>query len=120
MSNIMTAIQKEQIKTDIPDFGPGDTISVSVKVKEGNKERIQVFSGVVIQRKGKELSESFTVRKISSNNVWVERIFMLHSPNLAEIKVSRRGKVRRAKLFYLRERQGKSARIKEKRDKIKA
>ena len=114
----LDAINSEQLVAELPDFRPGDTLRVHTLIVEGNKERIQVFAGIVVQRKGKELSASFTVRKTSSNNVWVERIFMLHSPNIADIKLERRGKVRRAKLYYLRDRQGKSARIKEKREKI--
>jgi len=111
MINI-TTIEKESLKKDVSEFRAGDTISVSVRVKEGNKERIQVFSGVVIQKKGAGISESFTVRKMSGN-VAVERIFLLHSPNVTKIKVNKLGKVRRARLYYLRELEGKAARIKE-------
>lgn len=110
--DIVQAIGQEQMKKDIPDFRPGDTVSVHVKVVEGNRERIQVFEGVVIRRKGSGLQETFTVRRMSYG-VGVERIFPVHSPRIAKIEVKRRGKVRRAKLYYLRDRVGKSARIKE-------
>ncbi len=115
--DIISAIEKEQIakltsdKT-IPDFSPGDTVKVSVKVVEGSRERLQAYEGVVIARKNDGLNSSFTVRKISYGE-GVERIFPLYSPNVAEIEVVRRGDVRRAKLYYLRERRGKSARIAE-------
>ncbi len=114
MSNIIDAIEKEQLRSDIPNFAPGDTVQVHVKVVEGGKERIQVFEGVVLRRSNGGLRETFTVRKISQG-IGVERTFLVHSPMLAVIKVVRKGKVRRAKLYYLRERSGKSARIKEKR-----
>ena len=100
---------------EVPDFAPGDTLKVHVKVVEGNKERLQVFKGVVIRRRGSGLHESFTVRKLS-NGVGVERTFPLHSPIIDHIEVFTRGDVRRAKLYYLRDRVGKSARIREKRD----
>jgi large subunit ribosomal protein L19 len=103
-----------QLKSDIPDFGPGDTVQVHAKVVEGDKERIQVFEGVVIKRKGKGINATFTVRKISEG-IGVERIFPLHSPRIAEIKKLRAGKVRRSKLYYLRELRGRAARIDEKR-----
>jgi large subunit ribosomal protein L19 len=102
------------LKSDIPDFGPGDTVAVHSKVIEGDKERIQVFEGVVIKRKGGGINETFTVRKIS-NGIGVERIFPVHSPNIDKIVKLRSGKVRRAKLYYLRELKGKAARIAEKR-----
>ncbi|MDR1781838.1 MAG: 50S ribosomal protein L19 [Bacilli bacterium] len=111
---VVEDITKRQIKSDIPEFNSGDTVRVHVKIVEGNRERIQVFEGVVIKRQGGGISETYTVRKISSG-VGVERTFPLHSPRVAKIEVIRRGKVRRNKLFYLRERSGKSARIKEKR-----
>jgi large subunit ribosomal protein L19 len=101
-------------KPTLPDFGPGDTISVSYKIKEGNKERIQVFQGVVIQRRGNGATETFTVRKISSG-IGVERIFPTYSPAIDKIEINKEGKVRRARIFYLRDRKGKSARIKEKK-----
>jgi large subunit ribosomal protein L19 len=106
--------QKEWLKTDLPPFRPGDTVRVNVRVKEGDKERIQAFEGVCIARRGGGVSETFTVRKIS-NGVGVERIFPLHSPMIADIKVVRRGVVRRAKLYYLRDVVGKAARIKERK-----
>ncbi|WP_055108484.1 50S ribosomal protein L19 [Paenibacillus ihumii] len=112
--NIVQAITQEQLRKDIPSFRSGDTLKVYVKVIEGSRERIQLFEGVVIKRRGGGISETFTVRKIS-NGVGVERTFPLHSPKLDKIEVARRGKVRRAKLYYLRELRGKAARIKEAR-----
>src|SRR6478736_247853 len=112
MQKLIEEITKEQLKTDLPAFRPGDTVRVHVKVVEGTRERIQVFEGVVIKRRGGGISETFTVRKISYG-VGVERVFPLHSPRLAKIEVIRFGKVRRAKLYYLRELRGKKARIKE-------
>jgi len=105
-------LTQEQIKSDVPAFRPGDTVRVHVKVVEGTRERIQLFEGVVIKRHGGGLSETFTVRKISYG-VGVERAFPLHSPRVAQIEVVRYGKVRRAKLYYLRNLRGKAARIKE-------
>lgn len=113
MMNIMDVLEKEQLKQEVPAFNIGDTVKVSVKVVEGNKERIQVFEGIVIKRKNGGIRETFTVRKISQG-IGVERTFPLHSPRVADIKVVRRGKVRRAKLYYLRDRVGKAARVKEK------
>lgn len=112
--NILTSIENEQIRTDVPNFLPGDTVRVHVKVKEGTRERVQVFEGVVIRRNGGGSRETFTVRRISYN-VGVERIFPVHSPVLERIEIMRRGRVRRAKLYYLRELRGKKARIREKR-----
>ena len=112
--NKLRETTKDLLKTDIPEFNSGDTISIDVRVVEGEKERIQRFQGVVIARKHGGIEETITVRKISSG-VGVERIFPLHSPMLASIKVIRRGKVRRAKLHYLRKLTGKAARIQEKR-----
>ena len=112
MSEIIREIEKELLKNDIPEFRSGDTVSVDVKIKEGSKERIQNFTGVVIQRRGEGATATFTVRKISQK-IGIERIFPLHSPHIDSIKVTRKGKVRRAKLYYLRELQGKAARIKE-------
>ena len=106
--------QKEWLKDNIPPFRPGDTVRVSVRVKEGDKERLQAFEGVCIARRGGGVSETFTVRKMS-NGVGVERIFPLHSPMVADIAVVRRGVVRRAKLYYLRDVTGKAARIKERK-----
>ena len=112
MSNIITEITKEQLRTDLPTFRPGDTVRVHVKVVEGTRERIQVYEGVVIKRRGGGISETFTVRKISYG-VGVERTFPVHTPKIAKLEVIRRGKVRRAKLYYLRNLRGKAARIKE-------
>lgn len=111
--NVIKQIEQEQIKADIPDFGPGDTVAVQVRVREGQRERLQTFEGIVIAKKNRGLNSSFTVRKISYGE-GVERVFQTHSPMIATIEVKRRGDVRRAKLYYLRERSGKSARIKEK------
>ncbi len=108
------ALVAGELREDIPDFGPGDTLAVHAKVREGNKERIQIFEGVVIKRKGAGINETFTVRKIS-NGVGVERIFPLHSPNVEKIVRLRSGKVRRSKIYYLRGLRGKAARIAEKR-----
>ena len=106
--------QKEWLRTDIPPFRPGDTLRVNVRVKEGEKERLQAFEGVCIARRGSGVSETFTVRKVS-NGVGVERIFPTHSPMLGSITVVRRGQVRRAKLYYLRHLSGKATRIREKK-----
>lgn len=113
MSNIIQQLEAEQMRDNIPDFAPGDTVEVQVKVKEGNRERFQSFEGVVIAKRNRGLNSAFTVRKISHGE-GVERAFQTHSPVIHKIKVVRRGDVRRAKLYYLRDRQGKSARIKEK------
>jgi large subunit ribosomal protein L19 len=114
--NTIEEIEAAQLREDIPDFGPGDTVRVHVRVVEGNRERVQMFEGVVIARKGGSgVRSTFTVRKISFG-VGVERIFPLHAPIIQEIEVIRRGDVRRAKLYYLRDRVGKATRIKEKRD----
>lgn len=110
---IIESIEKAQMKQDLPSFAPGDTVIVQVKVKEGERERLQAYEGVVIAKKNGGLNSAFTVRKIS-NGVGVERVFQTHSPVVASIEVKRRGAVRRAKLYYLRDRTGKSARIKEK------
>jgi large subunit ribosomal protein L19 len=110
--NLIQEITKEQLRSDIPSFRPGDTLRVHVKVVEGSRERVQVFEGVVIKRRGGGISETFTVRKISYG-VGVERTFPLHSPKIDKIEVTRRGKVRRAKLYYLRDLRGKAARIKD-------
>ena len=113
MSNIIDEINAEQLNKEIPQFAPGDTIVVNVKVKEGNRERLQAFEGVCIAVRNRGLNSAFTVRKIS-HGTGVERVFQTHSPLIDSIKVKRRGDVRRAKLYYLRGREGKSARIKEK------
>ncbi|WP_026689922.1 50S ribosomal protein L19 [Alteribacter aurantiacus] len=112
MEQIIRDITKEQLKGDLPEFRAGDTLRVHVKVVEGTRERIQLFQGVVIKRRGSGISETFTVRKVS-NGVGVERTFPVHSPRLDKIEVTRKGKVRRAKLYYLRALRGKAARIKE-------
>jgi large subunit ribosomal protein L19 len=114
MSDILLDVEKPMLRKDVPGFAPGDSVRVHVKVREGEKERIQVFAGVVIARRGGGARETFTVRKISSG-IGVERIFPLHSPVIDKIEVDRKGAVRRAKLYYLRERKGKAARIGEKR-----
>ncbi len=113
-SKLIESITSKQIRTDLPAFRVGDTVSVDVRIVEGEKSRIQKYEGVVIGRRGSGVSESFTVRKIS-NGVGVERVFPLNSPNVSSLTVTRKGKVRRAKLYYLRERSGKAARIKERR-----
>ena len=108
-------VDRQNLRDDIPHFGPGDTLNVHVRVVEGNKERVQQFKGVVIKRQGDGVRETYTVRKLS-NGVGVERTFPLHSPTVAKIEVVIRGDVRRAKLYYLRDRVGKRAKVKEKRD----
>ena len=112
--NIIEILEKEQLRSDIPAFGPGDTVRVHARIVEGTRERIQVFEGVVIGRQGTGVREIFTVRRIASG-VGVERLFPVHSPRIAKIEVTRRGIVRRAKLYYLRGLTGKAARIREKR-----
>jgi large subunit ribosomal protein L19 len=113
MSKVMQQLEAEMIRKDIPEFAPGDTVVVQVRVKEGNRERLQAYEGVVIAKRNRGVNSSFTVRKISHGE-GVERVFPTHSPTVAEIKVKRRGDVRRGKLYFLRDRSGKSARIKEK------
>ena len=113
MTNIIQEIEQQQLKKDLPDYSPGDTVVVQVKVKEGNRQRLQAFEGVVIAKRNRGLNSSFTVRKISHGE-GVERVFQTHSPLISRIKVKRKGNVRRAKLYYLRGRTGKAARIKEK------
>lgn len=113
MSKIIEAIENEQLRTDIPKFSQGDTVVVRVRVKEGEKERLQAFEGVVIAKRNRGLHSAFTVRKIS-NGEGVERVFQTHSPSIASVDVKRRGDVRRSKLYYLRDLTGKAARIKEK------
>ena len=115
--HVFSETQKEYMRTDIPPFRAGDTLRVNVRVKEGEKERLQAFEGVCIARRGAGVSETFTVRKIS-NGVGVERIFPIHSPMIGDLTVVRRGRVRRAKLFYLREATGKSGRIREKKARL--
>ncbi len=113
MSNIIQELEAAQMKSDVPEFNPGDTVVVQVKVKEGNRERLQAFEGVVIAKRNRGLNSAFTVRKISYGE-GVERVFQTHSPIVSEIQVKRRGDVRRAKLYYLRDLTGRAARIKEK------
>jgi len=113
MSNVIEQVEAAQLKKDIPDFKSGDTVVVQVKVKEGTRERLQAFEGIVIAKRNRGLNSAFTVRKISHGE-GVERVFQTHSPAIQSIAVKRRGAVRRAKLYYLRELQGKAARIKEK------
>ena len=110
--DLIREVTQEYLKTDIPDFRPGDNLKVHVRLKEGDKERIQIFEGLVISRKHGGVSETFTVRKISSG-IGVERTFPLHSPSIAKVEVVRRGRVRRAKLYYIRGLRGKAARIRE-------
>lgn len=114
MQEIIREIQAEFLKNDLPEFGAGDTVTVHYKIREGNKERIQPYQGVVIQRKGIGATETFTVRKVS-DGIGVERIFPVHSPNVEKVVINKRGKVRRARIFYLRELKGKKARLKERR-----
>src|SRR5690606_16553398 len=112
MQNIIAEVTKDQLRTDLTEFRPGDTVRLHVKIVDATRERIQLFEGVVIKRRGGGISETFTVRKIS-NGVGVERTFPVHTPKIAKLEVTRRGKVRRAKLYYLRNLRGKAARIKE-------
>ena len=112
MNEIIRKIETEQLKESVPSFNVGDTVRVSAKIKEGNRERIQVFEGTVIKRQNGGLRETFTVRK-KSNGVGVEKTWPLHSPSVVDVQVVRRGKVRRAKLYYLRDRVGKAAKVKE-------
>ena len=113
MSNIIQDLEAEQLRTDLPEFSPGDTVVVQVRVREGQRQRLQAFEGVVIAKRNRGLNSSFTVRKISHGE-GVERVFQTHSPMIAGVTVKRRGDVRRAKLYYLRQRRGRSARIREK------
>jgi large subunit ribosomal protein L19 len=112
--DVLRHVESKQLKKEVPEFQPGDSVKVHVLVKEGDKERSQLFEGVIIKRKGSGANETFTVRKISGG-IGVERIFPLHSPHITKIQVVRRGRVRRSKLYYLRELKGKSARIRERR-----
>jgi large subunit ribosomal protein L19 len=114
----LAAVRQAGQKTDLPDFRPGDTIRVMVRVREGDKERLQAFEGVCVGRRGGGMSETFMVRKVSAG-VGVERIFPLHSPGIASVEIVRKGKVRRAKLYYLRQLAGKAGRIKEQRESVK-
>ncbi len=113
MSNIIAQLDAENMKTDVPVFSPGDTVVVQVRIREGERERLQAYEGVVIAKRNRGINSAFTVRKLSHGE-GVERVFQTHSPLIAEIKVKRRGRVRRAKLYFLRGRTGKAARIREK------
>lgn len=113
MSNIIEQLEAEQLRSDLPDFATGDTVVVQVRVSEGQRDRLQAFEGIVIAKHNRGLNSSFTVRKISYGE-GVERVFQTHSPAIATVEVKRKGDVRRAKLYYMRQRRGKSARIKEK------
>src|SRR5919106_1224955 len=115
MVDTIREIESGYLREDTPDFGPGDTVRVFAKVVEGNRERLQAFEGVVIRRRGGGINENFTVRRIASHGIGVERTFLIHSPRIDRIEVTRFGRVRRAKLYYLRGRTGRAARIKEKR-----
>jgi large subunit ribosomal protein L19 len=115
VAQLIRSVESEQFKSDVPEFGPGDTVRVHAKVVEGNRERIQVFEGVVIRRRAGGINENFTVRRIASHGVGVERTFLIHSPRIDKIDVVRHGRVRRAKLYYLRGLTGRAARIKERR-----
>lgn len=114
---IISSIEAEQMKKDLPEFGPGDTVRVQVKVVEGDKERLQAFQGIVLQRRGNGISATFTVRKISAG-IGVERIFPLHAPTVASVEVIRKGAVRRAKLFYLRGLTGRAAKVQQRKEAV--
>ena len=115
MVDVIRNIERDYLRDDVPHFGPGDTVRVHVKVVEGSRERIQPFEGVVIRRRGGGINENFTVRRIASNGIGVERTFPVHSPRIDHIDVLRTGRVRRARLYYLRGRTGRAARIRERR-----
>jgi len=115
MNELLRAVSESQLRTDIPAFGAGDTVRVHAKVVEGTRERIQIFEGTVMRKRAGGIAANFTVRRIASHSIGVERTFMLNSPRIEKIEVTRRGLVRRAQLYYLRKRTGKAARIKEKR-----
>jgi large subunit ribosomal protein L19 len=117
MVDTIREIERGYYREDVPDFGPGDTVRAQVKVVEGSRERLQAFEGVVIRRRGGGVNENFTIRRIASHGIGVERTFLLHSPRVDSIEVLRHGRVRRAKLYYLRGRSGKAARIRERRRK---
>jgi large subunit ribosomal protein L19 len=118
--NKIDLIETSRLRDDLPEFRPGDTVKVHVRVVEGNRERIQMFQGVVIRRQGGGLRETFTVRKISFNGVGVERTFPVHSPTIGKLEIVTKGRVRRAKLYYLRDLRGKRARIRERREPVQA
>ena len=115
MNKVIANLEKEQMRTDLPDFKPGDTVNVYVRIQEGEKERVQVFKGAVISKKGGGIRSTFTVRKVSYG-IGVERVFPLHSPSLEKVEIVARGRVRRSKLYYLRKRVGKAAKIRERID----
>ncbi len=115
MVDVIRGLESNYVKSDVPNFGPGDTVRAQVKVVEGTRERLQAFEGVVIRRRGGGLNENFTIRRIASHAIGVERTFLLHSPRLERIEVLRHGRVRRAKLYYLRGLTGRAARIRERR-----
>ena len=115
MVEVIKSIEKEQLRGDIPNFGPGDTVRVHVKVVEGTRERVQPFEGVVIRRRGGGINENFTVRRIASHGIGVERTFPIHAPRVDRVEVLRNGRVRRARLYFLRGRTGRAARIRERR-----
>jgi large subunit ribosomal protein L19 len=114
MVDIVRSIEQEQMKEEVPAFGPGDTVRVHVKVVEGNRERVQVFEGVVMRLRGGGINKNFTVRRVT-RGIGVERTFLLHSPRIEKVEVTREGRVRRAQLYYLRQRRGKAAKVKERR-----
>ncbi len=118
VAQLIRSVEAEQFKSEVPSFGPGDTVRVHAKVVEGNRERVQVFEGVVIRRRAGGINENFTVRRIAAHGVGVERTFLIHSPRIDKIEVVRFGRVRRAKLYYLRGLTGRAARIKERRRSI--
>ncbi|MGA7671792.1 MAG: 50S ribosomal protein L19 [Nitrolancea sp.] len=115
MVDVIKSIEREQLRDDVPHFGPGDTVRVHVKVVEGTRERVQPFEGVVIRRRGGGINENFTVRRIASHGIGVERTFPIHAPRVDRIEVLRNGRVRRARLYFLRGRTGRAARIRERR-----
>jgi large subunit ribosomal protein L19 len=115
--SLIDKIEEQQLREDIPHFRSGDTVRVHLRIREGDKERVQVFEGVVLGRSGSGIKETFTVRKISAGGIGVERIFPVHSPRIEKIEIGQIGRVRRAKLYYLRDRTGKSARIRSKRER---
>jgi large subunit ribosomal protein L19 len=115
MSRVIDELEKDYLKDEVPEFNVGDTVRVHVRVREGERQRLQVFEGTVIRRRGGGVNENFTVRRVT-HSVGVERTFLLHSPIVKDIEVTRRGKVRRSKLYYLRDRVGRAARVKERRD----
>lgn len=115
MVDVIKSIEREHLRDDIPHFGPGDTVRVHVKVVEGSRERVQPYEGVVIRRRGGGINENFTVRRIASHGIGVERTFLIHAPRLDRIEVLRTGRVRRARLYFLRGRTGRAARIRERR-----